>query len=166
MFGTTNTCYSINGFSCVNKDSFHNEVSNKFLNLHLFIVHSIQSSFSVVMIFTNKNLSYLFLYFRDPVAFVWKVYVKPCVNVLQFFADPELDMTYIDVTGTSDIANGYVHYLAENLMTGAPTRGLIQLLCHLNYCKEQVRAATSRRDATDKSEAENWHQLINYLYVQ
>lgn len=61
-------------------------------------------------------------------------------------------MTYIDVTGASDIANGYVHYLGEPLMTGAPTRGLIQLLCHLNYCKEQVRAATRSRDA---SEAEN-----------
>ncbi|XP_046664719.1 cytosol aminopeptidase-like [Homalodisca vitripennis] len=71
---------------------------------------------------------------------------------LNYFADPEIDFTYIDVTGASDVANGYVHYLAANLMTGAPTRGIIQLLCHLNYCKEQVRAAAKKEE---RSEAEN-----------
>lgn len=68
---------------------------------------------------------------------------------LNYFAETDLDFTYIDVTGASDIANGYVHYLAKNLMTGAPTRGIIQLLCHLNYCKEQVRAASKREERAE-----------------
>lgn len=68
---------------------------------------------------------------------------------LHLFADPELDFTYIDITGASDVANGYVHYLREDLMTGAPTRGIIQLLCHLNHCKEQVRAAVKKEMRSD-----------------
>ncbi|XP_054260049.1 cytosol aminopeptidase-like [Macrosteles quadrilineatus] len=71
---------------------------------------------------------------------------------LNYFVEPSIDFTYIDVTGSSDIANGYVHYLAADLYTGSPTRGIIQLLCHLNYCKEQVRAAAKKEY---KSEAEN-----------
>lgn len=71
---------------------------------------------------------------------------------LNYFVEPKIDFTYIDVTGASDIANGYVHYLAADLYTGSPTRGIIQLLCHLNYCKEQVRAAAKREE---KSGAEN-----------
>lgn len=63
---------------------------------------------------------------------------------LNRFAPPELDFTYIDITGSSDIANGYVHYLEKDLMTGAPTRALIQLLCHLNHCKEKVREAAKK----------------------
>lgn len=75
---------------------------------------------------------------------------------LQHFAHPSLDFSYIDVTGSSDTANGYVHYLAANLMTGAPTRALIQLLCHLNYCKEQVRAASKN----ERSDVENWNSTL------
>lgn len=58
----------------------------------------------------------------------------------------------MNVTGSSDTANGYVPYLARDLMTGAPTRAIIQMLCHLNYCKEQVRAASKKEM---KSDAEN-----------
>lgn len=43
-----------------------------------------------------------------------------------------------DITGSSAIANGYVPYLVEGLSTESPTRGLIQLLCHMDYCKRQA----------------------------
>lgn len=71
---------------------------------------------------------------------------------LNGFAECDVDFTYMDVTGSSDVANGYVHYLDANLMTGAPTRGIIQLLCHLNYCKEQVREASRNQE---RREGEN-----------
>uniref|UniRef100_A0A1B6FTQ1 Cytosol aminopeptidase n=1 Tax=Cuerna arida TaxID=1464854 RepID=A0A1B6FTQ1_9HEMI len=50
------------------------------------------------------------------------------------------DFTYIDITGSSAESNGYVPYLAKGLFTGAPTRGLIQLLCHLDYCRKQIES--------------------------
>uniref|UniRef100_A0A1B6CQ62 Cytosol aminopeptidase n=1 Tax=Clastoptera arizonana TaxID=38151 RepID=A0A1B6CQ62_9HEMI len=46
---------------------------------------------------------------------------------------PRVEYAHIDSTGTGMLSNGFIPYLKEGLMSGRPTRTIIQYLCHFAY---------------------------------
>uniref|UniRef100_A0A1B6C2I6 Cytosol aminopeptidase n=1 Tax=Clastoptera arizonana TaxID=38151 RepID=A0A1B6C2I6_9HEMI len=67
------------------------------------------------------------------------------------FSPKNVDFAYIDNTGTGMLSNGFIPYLRHGLMSGRPTRTLIQFLCHRAYdCDRKPHKKPLPDDCRDK----------------